>query len=77
MFGFIKVKAIKAGFSVVPAKQCGAIISIGYMSWPLAVHGEESGVYKATKVGIFKPASLCRDYRIFFPALMTSITALV
>ena len=29
----------------------------------LAAHGEKSGIYKAIKVGIFKPASLCRDYR--------------
>ena len=48
---------------VVPTKQCGSIISIGYMSWSLAVHGEKSGVYKAIKVGIFKPALLCRDYQ--------------
>ena len=36
---------------------------MGYISWPLAAHGEKSGVYKAKRVGIFKPALLCRDYQ--------------
>jgi len=48
---------------VVPTKQCGSIISKGYISWLLVAHGEKSGVYKAKKVDIFKPALLCRDYQ--------------
>ena len=52
---------------VVPTKQCGSIISRGYISWLLVAHGEKSGVYKAKKVDIFKPALLCRDYPEFTP----------
>ena len=56
----IVVKGISS--LVVPTKQCGSIISMGYTSWLLTANGEKSGVYKAKKVGIFKPALLCRDY---------------
>ena len=49
-------------FYVVPAKQCRLIISIGYISWLLAAHGEKSGVCKAREGDISKPALLCRDY---------------
>jgi len=31
------------------------------MPWFPAVHGEKTGACKANKVGIFKPALLCRD----------------
>jgi hypothetical protein len=48
---------------VVPTKQCGSTISTGYISWLLAAHSEKSGVCKARKGVIFKPALLCRDYQ--------------
>ena len=41
------------------------MISMGYISRLLAVHAEKSSVCKAKKVGIFKPALLCRDYQWF------------
>ena len=34
---------------VVHTKQCGSIISIGYILWFLTAHGKKSGVYKAKK----------------------------
>jgi hypothetical protein len=46
----------------VPTKQCDSTISISYISWLLAAHGEKSGVYKARWGDISKPALLCKDY---------------
>ena len=50
---------------VVPTKQCGAIISISYISCLQAAHSEKSGVYKVKQGSIPKPALLCRDYPRF------------
>jgi hypothetical protein len=55
--------------SVVPAKQCGSIISTSYISQLLSAHGEKSGVCKGKHGGISKHALLCRDYPMSKPEI--------
>ena len=43
---------------------CVCLLGSPYISWLLAAHSEKSGVCKAREGVIFKPALLCRDYRI-------------
>ena len=45
-------KIIVSDFRVVPTKQCGAIISISYMSCLLVEHSEKSGGYKVKQGSI-------------------------